>query len=82
MIDNMLTNYKNKFIVSQLDHEYISKSKLYYNIYNNKISEPLQKFWFSVQNIKYSNNYSEYKTIRFLMNNKNENISKLITLRI
>ena len=74
----MLTNYKNKFIVSQLDHEYISKSKLYYNIYNNKISEPLQKFWFSVQNIKYSNNYSEYKTIRFLMNNKNENISKLI----
>lgn len=78
MIDNVLTNYKNKFIISQLDHEYISKSKLYYNIYNNKISEPLQKFWFSVPNIKYSNNYSEYKTIRFLMNNKNENISKLI----
>lgn len=74
----MLTNYKTKFIASQLDHEYISKSKLYYNIYNNKISEPLQKFWFSVPNIKYSNNYSEYKTIRFLMNNKNENISKLI----
>ena len=74
----MLTNYKTKFVISQLDHEYISKSKLYYNIYNNKISEPLQKFWFSVPNIKYSNNYSEYKTIRFLMNNKNENISKLI----
>lgn len=78
MIDNVLTNYKTKFVISQLDHEYISKSKFYYNIYNNKISEPLQKFWFSVPNIKYSNNYSEYKTIRFLMNNKNENISKLI----
>ena len=74
----MLTNYKTKFVISQLDHEYISKAKFYYNIYNNKISEPLQKFWFSVPNIKYSNNYSEYKTIRFLMNNKNENISKLI----
>lgn len=78
MIDNILTNYKTKFVINQLDHEYISKSKLYYNIYNNKITEPLQKFWFSVPNIKYSNNYSEYKTIRFLMNNKNENISKLI----
>jgi hypothetical protein len=78
MIDDILTNYKTKFINSQLDNEYISKSKLYYNIYNNKISQPLQKFWFSVPNIKYSNNYSDFKTIRFLMNNKNDNISKLI----
>jgi len=79
MIENVLTNYNIKFTKSQLDHDLkISKSKLYYNIYNNKISEPLHKFWFSVPNIKYSNNYSDFKTIRFLMNNKNENISKLI----
>jgi hypothetical protein len=79
MIENVLTNYNIKFTKSQLDHDLkISKSKLYYNIYNNKISEPLHKFWFSVSNIKYSNNYSDFKTIRFLMNNKNENISRLI----
>ena len=78
MIENILTNYNIKFINSQLDHDYISKSKFYYNIYNNKISEPLQKFWFSVPNIKYSNNYSNFKILRFLMNNKNENIIGLI----
>jgi hypothetical protein len=78
MVDNILTNYNKKFFSGQIDHESISKSKLFYKIYNNKISEPLHKFWFSVPNIKYANNYSEYKTIRFFMNNKNEQISNLI----
>ena len=70
MVDNNLTNYDIKFIKEQVDFEQITKSKLYYNIYNNKISEPLHKFWFSVSGIKYCNNYNNYKTIRFLMNNK------------
>lgn len=78
MIENLLTNYNIKFKNTQLDHDSITKSKFYYKIYNNKISEPLQKFWFSVPNIKYSNNYSDYNTIRFLMNNKNETIINLI----
>lgn len=78
MIENILTNYSIKFENSQLDYENISKSKLYYNIYNNKIYTPLQKFWFSVSNIKYSNNYANFKTIRFVMNHKNENILQLI----
>lgn len=77
-MNNILTNYDNKFVNEQIDHEKISKSKLFYKIYNNKISEPLHKFWFSIPNIKYANNYSEYKTIRFFVNNKNENISNLI----
>lgn len=78
MIENILTNYNIKFKKSQLDHETISKSKSYYKIYNNNILEPLHKFWFSVPNIKYSNNYSDFSTIRFLMNYKNETISNLI----
>lgn len=78
MIENLLTNYNIKFKTTQLDHDTITKSKFYYKIYNNKISEPLHKFWFSVPNIKYSNNYSDYNTIRFLMNNKNETIVNLI----
>jgi hypothetical protein len=78
MIENILTNYNIKFKNSQLDHDTITKSKYYYKIYNNKISEPLHKFWFNVPNIKYSNNYSDYNTIRFLMNNKNETIVNLI----
>lgn len=78
MIENVLTNYNIKFKNTQLDHDQINSTKLYYKIYNNAITEPLHKFWFSVPNLKYSNNYSDFKTIRFLMNNKNENISKLI----
>ena len=78
MIDNLLTNYNIKFHKEQLDFEQITKSKLYYKIYNNKISEPLQKFWFSVQNIKYSNNYKNYKMIQFLANGKNQKINNLI----
>jgi hypothetical protein len=78
MIENILTNYNIKFKTTQLDHDTITKSKFYYKIYNNKISEPLHKFWFSVPNIKYSNNYSDYNAIRFLMNNKNETIQNLI----
>lgn len=78
MLENILTNYNTKFKNSQLDHDTITKSKYYYKIYNNKISEPLHKFWFSVPNVKYSNNYSNYGTIRFLMNNKNETILNLI----
>lgn len=78
MIENVLTNYNIKFKPSQIDNDQISKKKLYYKIYNNKIQEPLHKFWFSVPNLKYSNNYSDFKTIKFLMNNKNENISNLI----
>jgi hypothetical protein len=34
MIENILTNYNIKFNNSQLDHEQISKSKLYFNIEN------------------------------------------------
>ena len=78
MVDNILTNYDIKFNKEQLDFEQISKSKFSYRIYNNKISEPLQKFWFSVGNIKYCNNYGDYKTIRFLMNNKDKKINNLI----
>ena len=78
MIDHILTNYDNKFVSDQLDHETIHKSKLYIKIYNNKVSEPLQKFWFSVSNLKYYNNYSNYKTIRFLLNNKNQKSLNLI----
>ena len=78
MIDNILTNYNIKFKKSQIDHGVISKKKYNYKIYNNKISEPLHKFWFSVPNIKYSNNYSDFKTLRFFINNKNENILNLI----
>lgn len=78
MVDNVLTNYDIKFNKEQLDFEQISKSKLFYKIYNNKISEPLHKFWFSVGNIKYCNNYKNYKTIRFLMNDKDKKISNLI----
>jgi len=79
MVESVLTNYNKKFIKEQLDYENISKSKFSYKIYNNKISEPLHKFWFSIPNVKYYNNYSEYLTIRFLMNNKNEKTSLLIT---
>lgn len=78
MIENVLTNYNINFVKSQLDCESISNAKSYYKIYNNKISEPLHKFWFSVPNLKYSNSYSDFKTIRFLMNDKNKNISNLI----
>lgn len=78
MIDNILTNYNVKFKSTQMDSEKISKTKQYYKIYNNKIQEPLHKFWFSVQNLKYSNSYSDFKTIRLFMNNKSDNISNLV----
>ena len=78
MIDSVLTNYNIKFIKEQLDHEKITTSKLSYKIYNNKIPEPLHKFWFSVPCIKYCNNYKDYKTIRFLMNDKEKKINNLI----
>lgn len=78
MVDNVLTNYDIKFVKEQVDFEQIIKSKLSYKIYNNKISEPLHKFWFSVSNIKFCNNYNNYKSIRFLMNNKNHKIINLI----
>ena len=78
MIDSVLTNYNIKFIKEQLDYEKITKSKFSYKIYNNKIPEPLHKFWFSVPCIKYCNNYKDYKTIRFLMNDKEKKINNLI----
>ena len=78
MIDDLLTNYNIKFNSEQLDNDKIANNKFYYKIYNNKINEPIQKFWFSVCSIKYLNNYNDYKTIRFLMNNKSEEISNLI----
>ena len=78
MIDKLLTNYNIKFNPIQLDNDLITNNKFYYKIYNNKINEPLHKFWFSVCDIKYLNNYNNYKTVRFLMNNKSEEISNLI----
>ena len=78
MSDNILTNY-NKFDEKQVDYEYINKEKLYYNIYNNKINQPLQKFWFKCDKVKFSNQYNDYKTIKMLINNKNNESIKLIT---
>ena len=73
MIDNILTNYNIKFNSEQLDCDKIFPNKSYYKIYNNKIDKPLQKFWFSLPNVKFNSQFSNYKTIRFLINNKSEN---------
>ena len=78
MTSNLLTNYNIKFSKTQLDLGTISKQKLSYNIYNNKISEPLHRFWFSISNVKYSNNYDNFKTMRFLLNDKNPQITNMI----
>jgi hypothetical protein len=82
MIDEVLTKYNKKFNPSQLDFEAINSNKLFYKIYNNKIEEPLHKFWFSVPNVKYLNNYENHKKIRFVMNNKSENVLNLINFII
>jgi hypothetical protein len=78
MSDNILTNY-NKFDEKQVDYENINKEKFYYNIYNNKINQPLHKFWFSLKKVKFSNQYNNYKTIKMLINNKSNDSIKLIS---
>ena len=77
MINELLTNYDN-FDPKQMDYENILSNKIYYNIYNNKINQPLQKFWFSISNLKYTNQYNDYKILRFFINDKIDKSKKLI----
>ncbi len=77
MLENFITNCDN-FVSTQVDHDIILDSKSYFSIYNNKISQPLHKFWFNLSNTKYFNAYNENKVLRFVLNNKSPNITKFI----
>lgn len=77
MLEELVTDINN-FDEKQVDNDVISENRNYFSIYNNKISHPFQKFWFTLSNAKYFTNYNDYSTIRFALNNKSTQIEKFI----
>lgn len=77
MTESIITNYFTKFDIKQMDYQEIVNETIFFNIYNNKINQPLQKFWFSISNIKFCDSYDGYKTIRLFANNKTKEMSEL-----
>ena len=78
MIENYIVDTDNSFNDSIIDHEKFMINKEIYDIYNNKIDEPLHKFWFIFDSSKFLNNYYEYNILTFVINDKNIKINKTI----
>lgn len=77
MLLNHITNINN-FNISDIDYDHIVINKTYFNIYNNRVDEPLHKFWFLVDNVRFINSYFNNGIMRFALNNKNEKNIKII----
>ncbi len=77
MLEELITD-TNSFNEKQVDNDNITENKTYFSIYNNKISQPFHKFWFTLSNAKYFTNYNDYSTLRFALNNKSPSIQKFI----
>ena len=79
MIENYIIDTENIiFIDSIIDHDRFINNKEIYDVYNNRVDEPLHKFWFILDTTKYLNSYYEYNILIFLINNKNNKIKKTI----
>jgi hypothetical protein len=79
MIENYIIDTENAiFIDSILDHEKFMNNKEIYDIYNNRVDEPLHKFWFILDTTKFLNSYYEYNILTFVINDKNNKIKKTI----
>ena len=79
MIENYIVDTENSlFIDSIIDHEKFINNKEIYDVYNNKIDEPLHKFWFVFDTTKFINSYYEYNILTFVINDKNNKIKKTI----
>jgi hypothetical protein len=79
MIENYIVDTENSFFNdSIIDHEKFINNKEIYDIYNNKIDEPLHKFWFVFDTTKLLNSYYEYNILTFVINDKNNKIKKTI----
>jgi len=79
MIENYIVDTENSlFNDSIIDHEKFMINKEIYYIYNNKIDEPLHKFWFVLDLSKFLNGYYEYNILTFVINDKNNKIKKTI----
>jgi len=79
MIENYIVDIENSlFNDSTIDHEKFMINKEIYDIYNNKIDEPLHKFWFVLDLSKFLNSYYEYNILTFVINDKNNKIKKTI----
>jgi len=77
MIDKYIVDTDNTiFDNSILDYEKFMNNKEIYDIYNNRIDEPLHKFWFILDTTKFLNSYYEYNILRFVINDKNTKIKK------
>lgn len=77
MIEDFITN-TNNFDSKQIDHEPLSNTKQWLNIFNNKINQPFHKFWFRILNVKFMNEFQNWKTIRFAVNNKSTEVKRLL----
>jgi len=79
MIENYIVDIDNiLFNDNIIDHEKFILNKEIYDIYNNKIDEPLHKFWFVFDTTKFLNSYYEYNILTFVINDKNNKIKKTI----
>ena len=79
MIENYIIDTENTiFFNNIIDHERFINNKEIYDVYNNKVDEPLHKFWFILDTTKYLNSYYEYNILTFVINNKNNKIKKTI----
>lgn len=79
MIENYIIDTDNTiFDESILDHEKFINNKEIYDIYNNRVDEPLHKFWFKLDTTKFLNCYYEYNILTFVINDKNTKIKKTI----
>jgi hypothetical protein len=79
MIENYIIDTENTiFIDSIIDHERFINNKEIYDIYNNRVDEPLHKFWFIFDTTKFLNSYYEYNILTFVINDKNNKIKKTI----
>jgi hypothetical protein len=79
MIENYIVDIENSlFIDNIIDHEKFINNKEIYDVYNNKIDEPLHKFWFVFDTTKFINSYYEYNILSFVINDKNDKIKKTI----
>jgi hypothetical protein len=79
MIEKYITNIDTLKGPSKIiDHEKFNIEKDTYNIYNNNIDEPLHKFWFIIESSKFHNSYYEYNILKFVINDKNNQIKKIL----
>lgn len=67
-----------KFTTDNIDYEQYKGDKVYYNIYNNSIKEPLHNFWFLIRNVKIISTNNKY--IRIALNIKNNDHNKVINI--